>query len=98
MNSVISFFVGSVTFVLMMLIKIPVKKVTGALSKRVDEERREIVRKRLNIVLVVIVMLLACLIYVLVLRMLRDNHFKLCYALKAGVIAMALYAVYERFL
>lgn len=98
MNFAISFFVGSVTFVLMMLVKIPVKKATRLLARRAEENRQEILRKRYNLILMVLTMVLACIIYTFVLRWLGDTHFKLCCTMKAGVIAMALYAVYERFL
>ncbi len=98
MNFTIAFFVGSATFVLMMVLKIPIKRLTRYLADRADYVDSDVLYKRYNIILQILTMALACLIYMLVLRWLGDDHFKLCCSLKAGVIAMALYAVYERFL
>lgn len=97
-NSIIAFFVGSVTFVLMMGIKIPIKKVTRILSLRqVDYEGyRETYRKRLNLSIIVITFIVAIVCYYFVLLWLGDDHFKLCCSFKAGAIATALYVLYEQ--
>ena len=99
MNFTIVFFVGCVTLALMMLIKIPVKMITGRLANRSFEEgKNEVLYKRLNLVIFVLVFVLACVIYYLVLQWLGETHFKFCCSLKAGVIAIALYSVFERFM
>lgn len=98
MNFTIAFFVGSATFVLMMLLKIPIKHLTAYFADRADFEMRDVLYKRYNIVLQILTMALAYIIYMFVLKWLGDDHFKLCCSMKAGVIAIALYSVYERFL
>lgn len=98
MNFTIAFFVGSATFVLMMVLKIPIKRLTRYLADRANYAESDTLYKRYNIILQVLTMVLACVIYMLVLKWLGEDHFKLCCSLKAGVIAIALYAVYERFL
>lgn len=98
MNIAIAFFVGSLTFVLMMGIKIPIKKLTRAIARQIEEneETSYILYKRLNIVVIIVVMLVAVICYYFVLQWLGETHFKFCCALKAGAIAMALYAFYEQ--
>lgn len=97
MNYAIAFFVGCSTFVIMMLVKIPVKKLTRYLADRNNYEDDKLY-KRYNIVLQLLTIIIACVIYMAVLSYLGDDHVKLCCAMKAGVIAIALYAVFERFL
>ncbi len=98
MNSAISFFVGCLTFVLMMVIKIPIKKLIFALVERTeyDEGRQYVLYKRWNTVLLGVAMLVAAVCYFCVGTLLEIDHFKWCCLLKAGAIAIALYAVYEQ--
>lgn len=98
MNSAIAFFVGCLTFVLMMVIKIPIKKLIWALAERTgyDEGRQYVLYKRLNTVLLLVAMFVAAVCYFCVGTMLEIDHFKWCCSLKAGAIAIALYAVYEQ--
>jgi len=98
MNSAIAFFVGCLTFVLMMVIKIPIKKLIQALVERTDydEDRQYVLYKRWNTVLLLVAMLVATVCYFYVGMLLRIDHFKWCCSLKAGAIAIALYAVYEQ--
>lgn len=98
MNSAISFFVGCLTLVLMMIIKIPIKKMLFRLAQEIrkEEKQQQIMYKRLNSILIVCVMLVAVVCYYLVLRVLGEEHFKLCCSMKAGAIAVALYAVLEQ--
>lgn len=98
MNSAISFFVGCLTLVLMMIIKIPIKKMVFKLSWEIskEEKQQQMVYKRLNSILIVCVMLVSVVCYYLVLMVLGEEHFKLCCSVKAGAIAVALYAVLEQ--
>ena len=98
MNIAIAFFVGCLTFVLLMVIKIPFKKINRIVARQAenDEEKAEQLYKHLNIIVIVITMLVATICYFLVLQWLGETHFKFCCALKAGAIAMALYALYEQ--
>ena len=98
MNSAISFFVGCLTLVLMMVIKIPIKKLISALVERTDfdEDRQYVLCKRWNTVLLGVTMLVAAVCYFFVGTILEIDHFKWCCSLKAGAIAIALYAIYEQ--
>lgn len=97
MNAAIAFFVGCITFVLMMGIKIPIKKLIFSLVERhVAEERQCVIYKRWNVVLLFITMLVAALCYFYVALVLNIDHFKWCCSIKAGAVAIALYAVYEQ--
>lgn len=98
MNSTIAFFVGSVTFVLMLVIKLPVKKFTRQVADSLAEIPRERYRiyRRCNISLIILTMIVAITCYCLVLMALQETHFKFCCTLKAGAIATALYAVFEQ--
>lgn len=98
MNSAISFFVGCLTLVLMMIIKIPIKKMVFKLSWEIskEEKQQQMVYKRLNSILIVCVMLVSVVCYYLVLMVLGEEHFKLCCSMKAGAIAVVLYAVLEQ--
>lgn len=98
MISAIAFFVGCLTFVLMMVIKIPIKKLIYVLVEQMvyDEDRLYIVYKRCNVVLLFIALLIAAVCYCYVAVLLEVDHLKWCCSLKAGAIAIALYAVYEQ--
>lgn len=98
MNSVIAFFVGSLTFVITMIIKIPVKKLTSFVADKMSEEEadRVILNKRLNGLIFVLVFVVAVICYYFVLQWLGSDHFKWCCSLKAGAIAIALYALFEQ--
>lgn len=98
MSITIAFFVGCITFVIMMLLKIPVKKMMFILANiiEVDEDESYILYKRLNGVVILLTIMVAVVCYYFVLQWLGEEHFKLCCSLKAGVIAIALYAVYEQ--
>lgn len=98
MNMAISFFVGCVTFVLMMFVKIPVKKMTLELAEKVrnNEEEKLLLYKRLNVIVIFVTMMLSMICYYFVLDILGEGHFKMCCSLKAGAIAVALYMVFEQ--
>ena len=99
MNFTIAFFVGCITLALMMLIKLPVKAITRRLADDSSDERGNDIRyKRYNMILFVLVFVVACILYYFVLQWLGETHFKFCCSLKAGVIAIALYSVFERFI
>ena len=98
MNMAISFFVGCVTFVLMMFVKLPIKKINYKLATRVvdNEEEKQILYKKLNVIIIFIAMMLSMICYYFVLRMLGETHFKMCCSIKAGAIAVALYMIFEQ--
>lgn len=99
MNMAIAFFVGCITFVLMMIIKIPVKKITAILAanQAENQEQEYILYKRYNVVVMFLTMAIAMLCYYWVLQVLEIEHIKWCCSLKAGAIAMAIYTIFERF-
>ena len=84
MNSVITFFVGCAAFAVMMLVKIPIKKLNCELAKS------ELQYKRLNIFLIILTFLVAIICYCFALVWLGETHFKLCCAIKGASVAMAL--------
>lgn len=90
MNSMITFFVGCVTFVMMMFIKIPVKRLTREAAHCFTQY------KHWNLILIVLTFLVALICYCFVLVWVGESHFKLCCALKGAAVAMAFYAVYEQ--
>lgn len=98
MNNAITFFVGCFTLVSMMFIKIPIKKITARLAARMqhDVENRHSLYKRLNTVIQFVVIIFSLICYYFVLKLLGETHFKLCCCMKAGAIAIALYAVFEQ--
>lgn len=89
-NSMITFFVGCVTFVLMMLIKIPIKRYTREVAKDFSQYRH------FNIIVLGLTFLVALICYCFVLVWIGESHFKLCCALKGAAVAVAIYAVYEQ--
>ena len=98
MNMAISFFVGCVTFVLMMFVKLPIKKMNYKLACKVvdSEEEKQILYKKLNVIIIFIAMMLSMVCYYFVLKMLGGTHFKMCCSVKAGAIAVALYMIFEQ--
>lgn len=98
MSITIAFFVGCITFVLMMIIKIPVKKMMYILADKIEDDEDDcyILYKRLNGVIILLTIMVAVICYYFVLQWLGEDHFKFCCSLKAGLIAVALYAVYEQ--
>ncbi len=98
MNIAIAFLAGCVTFVLMMFIKIPIKILTGKLADRIgyDEDDCHVLYKRLNGVIILMAIIVATMCYYVMYCVLEVGHFKLCCSLKAGMIAIALYAAYEQ--
>lgn len=98
MNSAITFFVGCVTFVMMMGIKHPIKRIIFSLTKYfvLDLEKQYIAYKRWNVLLLPITVVVAAICYYFVLKVMAIEHFKWCCSLKAGAIAIAIYAVYEQ--
>ncbi len=90
MNSAVTFFVGCSTFAIMMLVKIPIKKLNVELAKSVLQY------KHLNIFLIILTLLVAIICYCFTLVWLGETHFKLCCAVKGATVAMAFYAIYEQ--
>ncbi|MBR6643565.1 MAG: hypothetical protein IKL28_07900 [Lachnospiraceae bacterium] len=98
MNMAIAFFGGCMTFVLMMVVKVPIKKLNMAIAERFrdDEDEIELLYKRLNVSVMVAAMLLSMLCYYIVAAMLGITNLKWCCAMKGGAIAIALHAVYAQ--
>lgn len=98
MNTAISFFVGCITFVAMMFIKKPIKRVTFGLAEKKGkrEEDKRVLYKRLNIMIIFAAMFVAMIFYYLVLIFLGETHFKMCCSLKAGAVSVALYVIFEQ--
>lgn len=96
MNNAIAFFVGCVTFVSMMLIKIPIKHFIVWLVKDAVSDDSRLLIKRCNSILFIVTMVVAVFLYWGIFKILNIDHFKLCCSLNAGAIAIALYAVYEQ--
>ncbi len=96
MNNAIAFFVGTITFVAMMIIKIPIKRFILWLAGPEDYDGRDVLIKRCNSVLFVVTMVVAVFIYWGIVQIIDVHHFKLCCSLNAGAIAIAIYAVYEQ--
>lgn len=98
MNIAIAFLVGCITFVLMMILKIPIKWLTAYVADKMkpDVEEGYILYKRLNTAIIFLTIIVATIGYYFVFGLIGIGHFKLCCSLKAGVIAVALYAVFEQ--
>ena len=98
MNMAISFFVGCITFVVMLFVKLPIKKINYKLASRVidNETEKKRLYKKLNVIIIFIAMMLSMIFYYIVLRMLGGTHFKMCCSVKAGAIAVALYMIFEQ--
>ncbi len=69
MNSVITFFVGCAAFAVMMLVKIPIKKLNWELAKS------ELQYKRLNIFLIILTFLVAIICYCFCIGLAWGNAF-----------------------
>lgn len=101
MNMAIAFFGGCMTFVLMMVIKIPIKKLNRWIVECYfeDYEDKELLYKRLNVSVMVAAMLLSMMCYYVVAGIIFEvSNLKWCCAMKGGAIAIALHAVYAQLL
>ena len=98
MNNTLNFLVGCFTFAAVMLLKIPVKKLTWKLARRCSRDEEECCcrYRRYNSVLFLLVTVISVGAYYILYRLMNLDHFKLCCTLKAGAIAIAFYAVYEQ--
>lgn len=98
MNHSIAFFVGCLTFVIMMLVKVPIKRGVNYLieNSTIDEERNYVYKRRMNFCVIIATFVVASMCYFYVGLLLEIDHFKWCCSLNAGAIAIALYAVYEQ--
>lgn len=97
-NDQIMFVVGIITFFIMMLVKIPLKKCTREFASRlaVDDEEEALFYHRFNLIIILFAMIIAMILYCFILLYLGRSHFKLCYCLKAGAISMAIYEVLDQ--
>ena len=91
MNDAVTFLVGCFTFLVMKPLKYPIKKWNWKLARGNYERYR-----RYNAVIFLLVMAVSVGTYYLLYRLVDLDHFKLCCTLKAGAMAMAIYAVYEQ--
>ncbi len=101
MNMAIAFFGGCMTFVLMMVIKLPIKKLNHWIAEQFykDDDEQKLLYKRLNVSIMVTAMLLSMLCYYVVAGMIFEvSNLKWCCAMKGGAIAIALHAVYAQLL
>ena len=98
MNMAIAFFSGCMTFVLMMVVKLPIKKMNKMLAKCFceEEDRRLLLYKRLNVSIMVVAMFLSMVCYYVVAEMIVVSNIKWCCAMKGGAIAIALHAIYAQ--
>lgn len=98
MNMAMAFFSGCMTFVLMMVIKLPIKKINMALAERFCEEEEEIylLYKRLNVSIMAVAMLVSIACYYVVAEMMFVSNIKWCCAMKGGAIAIAMHAIYAQ--
>lgn len=94
MSFAISFLVGSIAFALTLIIKMPVKALTKRLS--MDCYESDVRRKRYNIFIQFLVFVIATFVYWGMSQFIYIDHFKLCSCIRAWVIAIAMYSVYER--
>lgn len=100
MNRAIIFCVGCFTFVVMFLIKYPIKKMSKsiAVSMGFDKESEEALRRRLNLLVIFFVLLVALASYHQILQWMNETHVKLCCALKGAALSMAFYAIFEQWM
>lgn len=98
MENVLAAVTGLATFLVMFLCKIPIKKFSrrrSGMGNRTGRERYAAYR-RWNLGIIAAVFLISAAAYYAACR-LGGIHHKLCCSFKAGVIALALYAVYDQF-
>ena len=99
MNMAIAFFSGCMTFVLVMVIKIPLKRMNRWVVVHFFEENDEpeLLCKRFNVSIMVVAMLLSMLSYCIIGGMIFEmSNLKWCCAMKGGAIAIALHAIYAQ--
>ena len=99
MDMAIAFFGGCMTFVLMMVIKVPIKKLNRWIAEQFfeDDDEQRLLYKRLNVSIMVVTMLLSMLCYYVVAGMVFEvSNLKWCCAMKGGAIAIALHAMYAQ--
>lgn len=97
-NNMIMIWVGLVSFAIMLIFKIPIKKWTWDISDRKgrNKEEHRIAFRRYNLILMVFTAVISFVLYCLILLYFGDSHIKLCCSLKGAGIAIALYAVVEQ--
>lgn len=97
MNMALAFFCGCTTFVLMMIIKIPIKKLNKVIAERFcAEEEKAHTYKRLNVSIMFIALLLSMICYYIIAETIGISNIKWCCAMKGGAIAIALHALYSQ--
>ena len=86
------------TFVLMMVIKLPIKKVNKVIAERFceEEDKKTLLYKRLNVSIMAVTVLVSMMCYYMVAEMMMVSNIKWCCAMKGGAIAIALHAIYAQ--
>lgn len=89
---------GILTFVIIMIMKIPVKKINKRIAQHYSKnnEADNKLYHRLNFIVIVFTIIVSVIIYSVELSHFGISHFKLCVPLKSGALAMAIYAVGEQ--
>lgn len=99
MDNLIYVVIGILVFGMTFLIKIPIKNVTRYMAYRKKDEIGEANcharYRRMNLVILLAVFLLSIMLNLLFCVML-GNHHKLCFALKAAMVAICMYSIYEQ--
>ena len=91
MNDAVTFLVGCFTFLAVNILKKPIKKWNRKRAGGNDPQYR-----RRNMLIFLLVMAVSVGSYYVLYRLVELDHFKLCCTLKAGAMAVAIYAVYEQ--
>ena len=98
MANILAVLVALFVFFLMFLLKIPMKRWSWRIAEdrhRGNEGRAYALYRRLNVSVIIMTVLLSVLIYYLI-CLWGGLHHKLCCSFKAGVLALALYALYDQ--
>lgn len=98
-NYTIAAICGLATFLLMLVIKIPVKIITRKIAETRDgsDYDRRVLNKRLNLIIIVLTFLLGFILFWESNNLLKIEHFSMSHAIEAGAFAIAYYALFERF-
>lgn len=98
MANILAVLVALFVFFLMFLLKAPMKRWSRRIAEGrygEDGDKAYTLYRRLNVSIIIMTALLAVLIYYLI-CLWGGLHHKLCCSFKAGVMALALYALYDQ--
>lgn len=96
MHNAVTFLSGCFTFLAVQYLKAPIKKASWRRACRGGEQGRYGRYRRYNFMIFFLVTAVAMGAYSALYHLVGLDHFKLCCTLKAGAMAVALYAVYEQ--